>query len=409
MPAPYSYEIHQPDVGSYFQAFRQGRADRMAGEEDARRTELSKYLPQALEGDAGARTSALGAAAGNPDQMIALKNAFSQMDATKLQQIKDQQAKVASLAVWADTPEKWAVAVKQAEADGVQGAAQIPFEQRGAVIAKAQTVADQLEQVWKEKSFELDASRTKAQNAASYASADAARASAEASRRKPMGGIDPNTGVRQAPAGLQGRDSGELAKARASSDAAANIAATLMSAAPALSQVKTGAGTGLARNIAGVFSATGFFPSADEFTKNYDAIEQASKTIGIDTLQKVGGSDTERELLTAIQTTVNPDVQPQENIRRFRDQIASADILAKKAQFMTEWVNKAGSLSYALPNGMTWPQFWSEYQKAAWSDHRKAQQQPTRGGDYRGEQRRLLQGQGQPSGVKPPPGFEVVQ
>lgn len=402
MPAPYNYTVEQPNVGGYFQAFQQGRGDRLAREQDVRNTALSKYLPGALEGDADARSQALASA--SPDQMIALKQAFTGMDNQKLAQLKDQQSQLAQMAMAATTPDAWAAVNAKAKEFNPQ-APDIPFEQRNMVIAKAQTISEQLEQVWKEKSFALDASRTKAQNAASYASADAARASAEASRRKPVGGIDPNTGVRLAPPGLQGRDAGELAKARASSDAAANIAATLMSSAPSLSQVKTGAGTGLARNIAGVFSATGLFPSADEFTKNYDAIEQASKTIGIDTLQKVGGSDTERELLTAIQTTVNPDVQPQENVRRFRDQIASADILAKKAQFMTEWVNKAGSLSYALPNGMTWPQFWSEYQKAAWSDHRKTTQQQGGGG----EQRQPAQGQSRQGSVRPPPGFEVVK
>lgn len=291
--APYNYVVDQPDANSYFDAVRRGRADRQAVEQDQRNNALARYLPQALQGDAGAQQQAINA--GSPDQMIQLKQVFQGMDEQKLATLRRNQSEIAAMAVNATDPTSWA-AVNARAKQLDPNAQEIPFEQRAMVIAKAQTVAEALKSAHDEKMLANDTSRTTAQNAASYASAAASRASAA---RAGMPAIDQNTGARVAPPGLQNRDSGELAKARASSDAAANIASTLMSAAPALSKINTGAGTGLARSIAGVFSATGFFPSADEFTKNYDAIEQASKTIGIDTLQKVGGSDTERELLTA--------------------------------------------------------------------------------------------------------------
>lgn len=222
-----------------------------------------------------------------------------------------------------------------------------------------------------------------------------------AQRAKAAGNVDPNTGVRVAPPGVQGRDYAELSKIRTSADAAASIAATLNGVAPALDQMQTGPGNAAGRTFMGIASVIPGLSSAQDFVKNYDAIEQASKTIGIDTLQKVGGSDTERELLTAIQTTVNNDVLPEENMRRFKDQIVAADILAKKAQFATEWVNKVGSLQYTAPNGMSWPQFWSEYQKSAWADHRGATQKGAKRGAGQ-------QPQAQGGAAAPPPGFKVI-
>lgn len=51
MPAPYDYSVPQPNVGSYFQAFAQGRQNRLAQEQDTRDTALRKYLPAAAQGD----------------------------------------------------------------------------------------------------------------------------------------------------------------------------------------------------------------------------------------------------------------------------------------------------------------------------------------------------------------------
>ncbi len=131
--------------------------------------------------------------------------------------------------------------------------------------------------------------------------------------------------------------------------------------------------------------------------------------IGIDTLQKVGGSDTERELLTAIETTVNTKTPKSERLRRYDDALAASDILSKKAQMMTEWVNAHGSLMYAAPNGMTWQQFWPKYQKAAWSDHLQKRDAPKQGPDYRQEQRDLMSGRRTQGGPPIPEGFEPVE
>jgi len=173
MAQPYNYTIAQPQVSSYFDAFRQGRADQREMQAEKRSDALAQYLPGALKGDAGMREQALATAA--PDQQISLANTFAQMDAQTLAKTKENQSRVASLAAWADTPEKWTIA--NAEAKKIfPGSPDIPFEQRGAVIAKAQTVSEQLDQVWKQKSYDLDASRTRASNAAAYASANKSRA-----------------------------------------------------------------------------------------------------------------------------------------------------------------------------------------------------------------------------------------
>jgi hypothetical protein len=72
-----------------------------------------------------------------------------------LQQTLQQQEKFSRLAQWADTPEKWTQATQMAEAEGVNGASQIPFEQRGAKLAGMLSVKDQLDQEWKRREFQL--------------------------------------------------------------------------------------------------------------------------------------------------------------------------------------------------------------------------------------------------------------
>lgn len=175
MPAPNRYDIEQVDVGNYFDAFRQGRTDRLAAEGETRNRALSEYLPAALEGDEGARKSAMVATAGDPNMTIQLSQALQGGDQQRLAKAREMNGKIASLAAWADTPDKWVVA--NAEAKKLDpSVGDIPFEQRGAVIAKAQTVSEQLDQVWKQKSYDLDKARTGASIEASRASAAKDRA-----------------------------------------------------------------------------------------------------------------------------------------------------------------------------------------------------------------------------------------
>ena len=188
MPQPYNYTVAQPQVSSYFDAFRQGRTDRLATDEEQRNKALAQYLPGALQGDAAQREQALASA--NPDQQISLAGHFAQMDATKLAQIKEIQAQGAQTAMWADTPDKWVIWNAEARKHDPNHQ-DVPFEQRDLILAQGQTLKDQIDQAFKEKSLALDESRTKAQNAASYASAEASRAAAK--QRSGMGGFDNTT------------------------------------------------------------------------------------------------------------------------------------------------------------------------------------------------------------------------
>lgn len=152
MPQPYNYTVAQPQVSSYFDAFRQGRADRMAGEEETRSKSLAQYLPGALQGDEQAKQQALASA--SPDQQLALSGHFAQMKAADLARMKDGQAQIASMAVGARTPDAWALVNAKAK-ELFPGSPDIPFEQREMVIARAQTVGEQLKQALDEKSFGL--------------------------------------------------------------------------------------------------------------------------------------------------------------------------------------------------------------------------------------------------------------
>jgi len=342
------------------------------------------------------------------------------MDAQTLAKTKENQSRLASMAAAATTPDAWTLVNAEAK-KMFPGSPDIPFEQRAMVIAKAQTVSEQLDQVWKQKSYDLEASRTAAQNVLSYASADASRASAEAARRKPVAGIDPYTGARIPPAGVEGRDSGTLKEFGASSDSAARAATTLRNVLPQLEASKDiqGPGFGGRRTVAGILSLVpgvtalekALDPKGQSQTENiidnFDAIEAASKDLGIAKLGEIGGSDTERELLTAIQTTVSPNKQATENARIYRNQLAAADILAQKADLATKWTNKFGSLKYTAPSGETWNGFWSKYQKAAWADHRRT----SAGAGIKPQAAPVANSAARaPSTTPPPPpGFEIIE
>lgn len=177
MPTPYDYTVAQPNISTYFDAMREGRADRLTVENDQRMSALSRYLPGALQGDENARAMALKSAP--VDQMAGLKQMFTQMDAPKLAKVKEFRAKGASGAMWAKTPEQWAAVQDtlraEAQAEGLPFQ-DVPFEQKDAMVAMGQTVDSLIDQAYKEKMLANDTSRTTAQNAASYAQADAARA-----------------------------------------------------------------------------------------------------------------------------------------------------------------------------------------------------------------------------------------
>lgn len=153
---------------------RQGTADRQAQEADVRQTALSKYLPQALQGDKDQQAQAMQAA--TPDQAIALSGRFAQMDAQTLAQTKERQARLGSVLMAVQSGKLSLDQAKQiAIQDGFPAdqAAQVTEDQIPGLIAQNQTIADQIDQAYKAKTLANDTSRTAAQNAASYAAAAA--------------------------------------------------------------------------------------------------------------------------------------------------------------------------------------------------------------------------------------------
>jgi hypothetical protein len=246
-------------------------------------------------------------------------------------------------------------------------------------------------QLLKELQIKAQEANIRQSNAAVDATrASTARANAAAAT---IGGYP--AGYRKPPDGIQGKDYKVIEGYSQASDAAANIASVYSAAKKALDQNMTGPGASVKRAAASVI---GLLPNlgVEEFltgenrTQNiidtYDAVDQASKMQGIEALKGIGGSDTERELLTAIQTGVNNDASPEENRRRVRNQLAAADILSKKAQLASEWVNRFGSLQYAAPDGTTWQKAWPQYQRQNWAAHLAREE-------------RLAQGAGKKSGT----------
>ena len=146
----------------------------MAVETEQRNNALAKYLPGALGGDKDAQAQAM--SVGSPDQIMDLKSKFMALDAQKLATLRENQGILGSMAVNAHDPTAWGAVNAKAQELGLP---QVPFEQRQMVIAQAQTVAEALKQAHDEKMLANDTSRTTAQNAASYASAAASRASAQ--------------------------------------------------------------------------------------------------------------------------------------------------------------------------------------------------------------------------------------
>ena len=190
MVQPYNYTVAQPQVSSYFDAFRQGRADRMAGEAETREKSLAQYLPGALRGDATQQEQALVNA--TPDQQIALTGQFEQRAAT-------QAGKVAAIAFSLNTPEKWTAWLsdpKNRQEFGLPDTmAQMPFSQREQVIAKAQSLQQVQAQQHQDRSFGLEQDRLgldRARTAASIRQSDAstAKTRAEMQAMRPQIGPD---------------------------------------------------------------------------------------------------------------------------------------------------------------------------------------------------------------------------
>jgi hypothetical protein len=186
---------------------------------------FSQYLPGALDGNKEATQMAQQNA--TPEQAMQLKQALMQMEDRQLQQTKAQQDKFASRAQWASTPEKWAQVTQMSEAEGLQGASQIPFERRGAIIAEMLSVKEQLDQEWKRREFQLQErnvnSQIGARNAAGSGGSGVFNTAAQRAQLAQAYGIDPKS-----PAGQKFVLTGQLPAALSPTDKKAILEADQM-------------------------------------------------------------------------------------------------------------------------------------------------------------------------------------
>lgn len=96
---------------------------------------------------------------------------------------------------------------------------------------------------------------------------------------------------------------------------------------------------------------------------DYETAKQIAKDLGVIKLGLIGGSDTERELKVAIETSPSPDKRTETNKNIIENQRRAIGILQSEPDFKTEWVNKHGSLSAVDEGGGTYGQSWRKFQK----------------------------------------------
>lgn len=96
---------------------------------------------------------------------------------------------------------------------------------------------------------------------------------------------------------------------------------------------------------------------------DYETAGRIAKDLGVIKLGLIGGSDTERELQVAIDTSPSPDKLPATNKIIIANQRRAIEILQAEPDFKTEWVNKYGSLSRLGDNGEPYGKAWRKYQK----------------------------------------------
>ena len=157
------------------------------------------------------------------------------------------------------------------------------------------------------------------------------------------------------------KDAEAIAKARDAANEADNL---LQELSAAKSVLDSGLNTGLGAPLAATASAVGEAVGLTDGTTatQYQQLESASKKIAMDGLRLLGGNDTERELLTSMQTTVSANKTEEANRAILRKQRAAAQVLTERSAFMDRWVADNGSLANPSSGGMTFSEAWRAYQ-----------------------------------------------
>lgn len=97
---------------------------------------------------------------------------------------------------------------------------------------------------------------------------------------------------------------------------------------------------------------------------DYEIGEQISKDLGVIKLGLIGGSDTERELQVAIDTSPSPDKTVETNKKIIENSRRAIEILQAEPDFKSEWVEKNGSLlAKDIETGERYGSAWRKYQR----------------------------------------------
>lgn len=183
-------------------------------------------------------------------------------------------------------------------------------------------------------------------------------------RTNPDGSVEFSTGgAATLPTSRQQKSSDVkmMEKAREAATEADNLLQELDAAEAVLdSGFNTGIGAPAQAFLSGVGEAVGITDGTTA-TQNQQ-LESASKKIAMDGLRLLGGNDTERELLTSMQTTVSTTKTEEANRKILKKQRAAAQVLTERSAFMDRWVADNGSLSNQSGSGKTFAEAWREYQ-----------------------------------------------
>lgn len=179
---------------------------------------------------------------------------------------------------------------------------------------------------------------------------------------------DPQTLARR----LSGEDAKTIAKIRDNADSTSLMG--LLNAASAIldNGYETGALAGVTGEVDRWAAAFGVTDGAE--AEQYEQLTAVSKQVAMEGLRLLGGNDTERELLTSMQTTVRPQNRPETNRKILQRQMAAAQIVSERADFYADWAVSNNGLS-GKSEGQGVEAAWRAYQRKRWDEMTKDEDQ----------------------------------
>ena len=118
-------------------------------------------------------------------------------------------------------------------------------------------------------------------------------------------------------------------------------------------------------DLPGVTRALGGDPEAAERrAEGFERLEAISKELGIQALKFLGGNDTERELMTSIQTNVSNTKTNAANRKIVAMKAVAATIAQERAAFDQQWISANGSIGATNESDKSYTETWMAYQKS---------------------------------------------